>query len=190
MTPQPLTSQIQGALQQGDAERALALALEPLFGLWSSVVARAHSLNASDPEAGLILFWRGRIADAIWDMVAATYEGEAVAHRAEKKPQSRASTIDRLTQWASGDYLAEDALADPDAALREALQPLEQLASDVAKLAVRDPRRRRAARRALALWRLMGPHLLKTRLETTEQECGQDPKGVGKTGAPARAHSN
>jgi hypothetical protein len=107
-----LSGRILQALRDGQSDRAIAMALEPLFALWSAVVAAAHHPDPSHPDYQLLIEWRHALVQAIDDVIIAAYAGVGIAAGVDGSPAPGAGPLRRYTQWDTGEVLIEDVLDD------------------------------------------------------------------------------
>jgi hypothetical protein len=176
-----LSDRILQALRNGRSDLAMAMALEPLFALWSAIVAAAHHPDPSHPDYQLLIEWRHALVQAIDDVIIASYAGVGIAAGTDGRPAPAAGPLRRYTQWDTGEVLIEDVLDDvaddPVVAAQSALLVFLRPYADLAELAMRDHRYRRKALRIMAAWRQALPQLIGEYCEAAERAMaeGKDP---------------
>jgi hypothetical protein len=175
-----LSDRVLQALCDGRSDLAMAMAFEPLFALWSAIVAAAHHPDPSHPDYQLIE-WRYALVQAIDDIILAAYAGVGIAADTDGRLAPAAGPLRRYTPWETGEVLIGDVLDhfadDPVVAAQSALLVFLRPYADLAELAMRGPRHRRKALRVMGAWRQALPQLVSEYCEAADRAMadGKDP---------------
>lgn len=181
-----LSDRVLQALRDGRSDLAVAMALEPLFALWSAVVAAAHRDDPSRPDLDTLIGWRHYLIRAIDEVIVAAYAGVEIAAGAEGRPAPLAGPTRRWEQWETGQTLVEDVLddvaRDPVVAAQASLMQFLRPYADLAALAMRDRRARGKALRIMAAWRDALPRLVGEYCDAVDgaMAAGEDPALAGR----------